>query len=430
MKNIVIVGGGAGGLELVTTLTKTLGKKGRANIILVDKSRTHVWKPLLHEVAAGVINKSSDGVDYPIHAARCGYQFQLGTLTSVEPTSKTIHLAEVMDDEGEVLLPARTLSYDILVLAFGSVSNDFGTPGVQEHCYLLDSLVQAERFHKALLNQLLKINQMPESRSALNVAIVGGGATGTELAAQLHHIANLARHYGMPEMSAKRLRLSIIEAGPRILPALPERISNSARRALHKLGIDVLENTRVAEATDKGFITSDGNRIEADLMVWAAGVKAPDFVQQWGVFEINRAQQIIVNPHLQTLLTDDIYVIGDACGFQQNDGSWVPPRAQSAHQMASTAAKNIRNQLLGKPLERYRYLDYGSLVHLSKYSTVGSLMGKLTNSAMFIEGKLARFVYVSLYNMHQFAVHGWLKGTLVLLGRKVGNIVGPKLKLH
>ncbi|WJG09819.1 NAD(P)/FAD-dependent oxidoreductase [Aliiglaciecola sp. LCG003] len=430
MQEIIVVGGGAGGLELVSKLSRTLGKAGEARITLVDLSRTHVWKPLLHEVAAGVIDKNSDGVDYGIHAVRLGYQFQLGTMNHIDHLQKTIHLDAILDDDNEVLLKERTLKYDYLVLAVGSVSNDFGTPGIAQHSYFLDSLLQAERFHKSLLNQLLKLNQQADNSSQLKIAIVGGGATGTELAAELHHVANLAKSYGMPDMSSARLSISILEAGPSILPALPQRIAHSARSALAKLGVEVLENTRVSSAEKGVFITTEQKRIEADLLVWAAGVKAPDFIQKMGIFETNRAQQVLVNEFLQSTLSPDIYVIGDCCGFKQADGSWVPPRAQSAHQMASTAANNLINSFKNKPLKGYHYVDYGSLVHLSKYSTVGSLMGSLMNSSMFIEGRLARLVYVSLYNMHQFSVHGWFKGFLVLLSRKVSNIVGSKLKLH
>lgn len=430
MQKIIVVGGGAGGLELVTKLAKTLGKQGLADITLVDRSRTHVWKPLLHEVAAGVIDKASDGVDYQVHAARHHYRFQLGNLSHIDVKNRCIRLDALYDEDGELLLPERDVSYDYLVLAIGSVSNDFGTPGVRQHCYYLDSLLQAERFHKGLLNQLLRLNQHPDKSKTLHVAIVGGGATGTELAAQLHHVANLAKAYGMPDMSAERLRVTIVEAGARILPALPERIAASAKQALTKLGIDVKEGTRVERADKQGLVTSDGSRIDAELSVWAAGVKAPDFLTQIGVFETNRAQQILVNEHLQSTVSERVFVIGDCCGFKQADDSWVPPRAQSAHQMASTAAKNISHAIAGKSLTSYRYVDYGSLVHLSKYSTVGSLMGKLSNSSMFVEGRLARLVYVSLYNMHQFSIHGWFKGLLVLMTRKVSNIVGPKLKLH
>ena len=430
MQKIVIVGGGAGGLELISRLSKTLGKKGMAEITLVDRQTTHVWKPLLHEVAAGVIDKNSDGVDYQIHAARFKYKFQLGSMSHIDPINKSIKLDSVFDSEGVLLIPERHIKYDYLVLAIGSVSNDFNTPGISEYAYFLDSLAQAERFHKALLNQLLKLNQVDDTQKTLNVAIVGGGATGTELAAQLHHIANLARSYGMPNMSAERLSISIIEAGERILPALPERIANSARGALRKLGIQVLESTRVSKAEKSGFVTNDDKLIEADLMVWAAGVKAPDFLQQLNLFETNSAQQVLVTPELKSTVDGDIYVLGDCCGFKQEDGTWVPPRAQSAHQMASLVATNLINTFKDKPLKTYTYKDYGSLVHLSKYSTVGSLMGSLSNSSMFIEGKLARLVYITLYNMHQFAVHGWFKGILVLLSRKVSNLVGTKLKLH
>lgn len=430
MQKIVIVGGGAGGLELVSKLSRKLGKRGLAHITLVDRQSTHVWKPLLHEVAAGVIDKNSDGVDYSIHAARHDYHFQLGNMSDIDRPNKLIKLDAILDEQGEIIIPSREISYDYLVLAIGSVSNDFGTPGVSEHAYLLDSLQQAERFHKALLNQLLKINQHPDLSTTLNVAIVGAGATGTELAAQLHHIANLARSYGMPQMSSKRLVISIIEAGERILPALPERIAHSAKKALTKLGIKVLEGTRITSANKQGFVTIDDELIEADLLVWAAGVKAPDFIQNLNIFETNKAQQILVNQKLQSTICEKTFVIGDCCGFKQQDGTWVPPRAQSAHQMANVAATNLINTFKSKPLVNYRYTDYGSLVHLSRYSTVGNLMGSLSNSSMFIEGRLAKLVYVSLYNMHLFAVHGWLKGLLVLLSRKLSNLVGPKLKLH
>lgn len=430
MKRIVVVGGGAGGLELVAKLSRYCRKHQSVELVLVDKVRTHVWKPLLHEVAAGVINKSSDGVDFRIHASRLGYEFQQGTLNGVDTSNKQITLDALYDEDEQLILPQRQINYDILVLAIGSVSNDFATPGVAQHSYFLDSLAQAERFHRALLNQMLRVNQPDTQQSMLKVAIVGAGATGTELAAQLHHVANLSRAYGMPAMSAKRLEIAIIEAGPRILPALPERIANAAQRALEKLGVKIMVDTKVTRAQREGFVNSQEQLIEADLMVWAAGVKASDLLKELNIFELNRSQQILVNSHLQAQNQEDIFVLGDCCACQQQDGSWVPPRAQSAHQMATLVYKNILHKLQEQPLKDYVYSDYGSLVHLSKYSTVGSLMGNLSNSSMFIEGKLARLVYTSLYSMHQVAVHGWLKGMLVMLSRKVGNFVGPKLKLH
>jgi len=429
MEQIVIIGGGAGGLELATQLGRRFGRKGKANITLVDKNRTHIWKPLLHEVATGSLDTSTDGVVYHAHAAKHGYTFQLGEFCDLDTEQKTITLAPSFDSEGDQVLPERQLSYDKLVLAIGSVSNDFGTPGVAEHCYFLDSHAQAERFHHGLINNFLRINQKASSDN-LEIAIVGGGATGVELSAELYHVADLLKSYGLPQMTAQQLKISLIEAGPRILPALPERISLSARKELVRLGVNVRESVRVASATEEGFHTADDEVIRADMMIWAAGVKAPDFVSRLGVFETSRNNQVLVQPTLQAKGFDDIWVIGDCCACEQPDGSWVPPRAQSAHQMAECVLNNLIALTKGDPQKPYIYKDHGSLVNLSRYSTVGSLMGNLTGNSMFIEGRIARFVYISLYRMHQIAIHGWPKAMLVILAEKLGKVVRPKMKLH
>lgn len=429
MKTIVIVGGGAGGLELATQLGHKYGKNKLANIILVDRNRSHIWKPLLHEVATGTLDVNTDGVEYRAHSSAHYYQFQLGTMIGLNQHSKHIKLQALIDEEGEEVLPERELMFDTLVLAVGSVSNDFGTPGVAENSYFLDSPQQAERFQRALFNKFTRMNHQ-SSDSELRLAIVGGGATGVELAAELYRVVGLLNIYGMPDMSTKRLKVDLIEAGPRILPALPEKISKAAKRELIKLGVVVQEHMRVTSADKDGFITNGDKRISADLMVWAAGIKAPEFIQKLDLFETNRSGQIIVKPTLQSNCDAKIYVIGDCCACKQLDGSWVPPRAQSAHQMASLVYKNIVLSEQGKPLRDYIYTDYGSLVNLSKYSTVGSLMGNLTKGSMFIEGRIARLIYISLYRMHLIAIHGWVKGTVGMLAHKIGRSVKPKIKLH
>ncbi|MBN7818680.1 NAD(P)/FAD-dependent oxidoreductase [Bowmanella yangjiangensis] len=429
METILIVGGGAGGLELATQLGHKLGKKKQAQIILVDKNTSHIWKPLLHEVASGSLDTSTDGVAYSAHGAKHYYQFQHGEMVGLNAQRKSVRLAAMFDEEGRLVVPERDLAYDTLIMAIGSVSNDFGTPGVADHCYFLDSPKQADKFHRSLINAFVRVNQA-DAREYLNIAIVGGGATGVELSAELYHVAALAQRYGLPQINAHRLRISLIEAGPSILPALPKRISNAVRTELVKLGVEVLENTKVASAVENGFFTAEDKTIRADLMVWAAGVKAPDFIKQLGIFELNRMQQILVTPELQAKGVDDVFVLGDCCGCQQEDGSWVPPRAQSAHQMASLIAANILRRRAGKAMKAYHYKDHGSLVNLSRYSTVGNLMGNLTGNSLFIEGRIARFVYISLYRMHQVAIHGWLKGMLMILVEKINRAVRPKLKLH
>ena len=405
MQKIVVVGGGAGGLELVSRLSRTLGRKNEAEITLVDRSRTHIWKPLLHEVAAGVIDKHSDGVDYAIHAAAHHYRFQLGSMCAIDAEAKTITLAPLFDDEGVSILPERKIPYDQLVLAIGSVSNDFNTPGIKEHCYFLDSNQQAERFQHTLLDSFTRLHQDDNQQQSLNIAIVGGGATGVELSAELYHVSDLLKLYGLTNMTAKRLHIHLIEAGPRILPALPERIASSAKRELLKLGVNVRENTQVKAATENGFITKDDEHIDANIMLWAAGVKAPDFIKEIGIFELTRSNQIQVNQFLQSSVDENIYVLGDCCAFTQADGMQVPPRAQSAHQMAQCVEKNLIATIKQQALSKFVYSDHGSLVNLSRYSTVGNLMGNLTSSSFFVEGKIARFVYLSLYRMHQQAIH-------------------------
>lgn len=428
MQTIVIVGGGAGGLELASQLGRKLGKRKKADIVLVDRNSAHIWKPLLHEVATGSLDTGTDGVVYRAHGAKHGYRFVLGNFEGVDNTKKTIRLSATFDEDGNPLMPVREINYDVLVMAIGSVSNDFGTPGVKDHCYFLDSQAQAERFHKALLNHFMRIDQ--DLDGVLNVAIVGAGATGVELSAELHHVTELLKDYGMPNMTPKQLKITLIEAGPRILPALPERISNSAKRELSRLGVEVKENTRIQEATTEGFVTSEGNVIKADLMLWSAGVKAPDFVADLELFELNRANQVLVKPTLESTVDENIYVIGDCCGFLQENGKWVPPRAQSAHQMASTVQRNILLKRNNKAPKPFAYKDHGSLVTLSRYSTVGSLMGNLTSKSMFVEGHLARLMYVSLYRMHQIAIHGFSKAAMVYVAETISKVVRPKMKLH
>ena len=426
--NILVVGGGAGGLELVTQLGHRYKRNPDVTVTLVDQKRSHIWKPLLHEVATGSLDPSTDAVVYHAHAVKHHYEFQLGSFCGMDSDNQTITLAETYDDNGDTILPERHLPYDTLILAIGSVSNDFNTPGVAEHCYFLDTAMQAERFHNSLINNFMRINQ--QDHGVLNISIVGGGATGVELSAELHNVTDMLSSYGLPNMTGQQLKITLIEAGPRILPALPERISASARDELSELGVDVAENTLIQSATKEGFTTADGELIEADMMIWAAGVKAPDFIADLYKFELTKTNQVLVKSTLQSTLHDNIFVIGDCCACEQEDGSWVPPRAQSAHQMATLVKKNIKLQMQDKPLLSYVYKDHGSLVNLSRYSTVGSLMGNLTKNSMFIEGKIARIVYISLYRMHQIAIHGFFKAMLVYIAEKVSKVVRPKMKLH
>jgi len=430
MEKIVIVGGGAGGLELATQLGHKLGRKKKAEIILVDRNHSHLWKPLLHEVATGSMDEGIDALSYLAHARNHGFQFQLGSLTQINRDTKTIELAEIRDAEGGLLVPQRELAYDRLVMALGSTSNDFGTPGVKDHCIFLDNPHQARRFHNEMLNLFLRFSASEGQLQKVNIAIVGGGATGVELSAELYNAVKQLHSYGYKGLDSNALNVTLVEAGERILPALPPRISAAAHQELSKLGVRVLTQTMVTSAAANGLNTKGGEFIEADLMVWAAGIKAPDFMKEIGGLETNRINQLVVKETLQTTLDDDIYAIGDCASCALPGGGFVPPRAQSAHQMASRALENILAQRKGKPLKAYVYKDHGSLVSLSRFSTVGSLMGNLMRGSMMVEGRIARFVYISLYRMHQIALHGYFKTGLMMLVGSLNRVLRPRLKLH
>ncbi len=430
---IVVVGGGAGGLELVRKLGARYGRKSH-DIILVEKNRTHIWKPLLHEVAAGSLDANLDEVGYRSHCHRWGYRFFCGTFAGIDRRSREVIMAPLLDEDGSELIGEHRIRYDYLVLALGAVSNDFGTLGVGRNSLMLDSRASADRFRNKLLNHCLRVSQAmradPAADAHVRVVVVGGGATGVELSAELYNAAGGLRHYGLEVFDESRLAITLIEAGPRILPALPERLADAARRELETLGVRILTDVRVIEAEPQAIVTDSGERIEADLQVWAAGVKGAIPPDMDGL-ELSRSSQLVVGPSLQTSRDERIFAIGDCCWFVPEGGERpVPPRAQAAHQMASAAFDNLDRIQKGKPLRPFVYKDHGSLVSLSRFSTVGSLMGNLVGGRMAIEGRLARFVYKSLYRMHVIAVHGWLKGLVLLAVGRVNTIIRPRLKLH
>ena len=228
-----------------------------------------------------------------------------------------------------------------------------------------------------------------------------------------------------------RLDVTLLEAGPRILPALPEDLSQAATDELEAIGVHVLTRRQVTEITDEGIATSDGTFIPADLRVWAAGVKGPDFLQGIGGLETTPGNQLVVTSTMQTTRDERILAIGDCARFVPEGADRpIPPRAQAAHQMASTAYHNLCALIAGRKLRGFVYQDKGSLVSLSRYSTVGSLMGNLVGGRMAVEGRIARIIYVSLYGMHLVAIHGWLKGVALVAMGRINQVIRPRLKLH
>lgn len=431
---VVVVGGGAAGLELVTALGNTLGKSGRASVTLVERSRSHIWKPLLHSVAAGSLDRAEHELNYLAQAHWHNFTYRLGELTGLDRAAKRVHLGPIFDDEGREVTPNRSLDYDTLVLAVGSVTNDFGTPGAAQFAVPLETADQASRFNRRLINACLRANTQPEPvrPGQLHVAIIGAGATGTELAAELHRTVRSVVAHGLDRINPEQdIRIVLVEAAPRILPALPEKISAATHDLLTQLGVDVRTGTRVSEVRADGICMADGGFIPAELVVWAAGVKGPDVLAQLDGLEINRANQLVVEQTLQTTRDADIFAIGDCCSCPRPGfDAPVPPRAQAAHQMASHMIRQITSRLAGKPLDPFVYRDFGSLVSLGKYSTVGSLMGFIVGGSLFVEGYFARLMYRSLYKMHQSALHGHVPTFWRTVTGLFSTRVTPSVKLH
>jgi NADH dehydrogenase len=431
---IVVVGGGAGGLELVTRLGRRLGRRGKAHVTLIDRSRTHLWKPLLHEIAAGSMDLGMQEIEYLAQAHWHDFTFRLGGLIGIDRTRRTVRVARYLDDEGREVLPEREFGYDTLVIAIGSLTNDFGTRGVKAHAIQLETPEQADRFHARLVNACLRANTQkgPLLPGQLNVAIIGAGATGTELAAELHKTTRQLVAFGLDRIDPdKDVKIHLIEAAPRILPALPERLSEGAAKLLSELKVQVHTGAPVTEVTANGVTLAGGRLIPAELVVWAAGIKAPDLLKDIAGLETNKLNQLVVRPTLQTTRDDAIFAMGDcaACPWPGHKGN-VPPRAQAAHQQASHLAKQIPRRIAGLPLKEWCYRDFGSLVSLGEYSTVGNLMGKLVGGNLFIEGWFAGLMYKSLYKMHQLALHGPTKVALDTVARVITRRTEPVVKLH
>jgi len=434
LHRIVIVGGGAGGLELATRLGDKLGHRRKADITLIDKARTHLWKPLLHEIAAGSMDLGHHELDYLAQAHWHHFNYRSGEMIGLNRFRREVQVGSVVEENGTEVTPARSYQYDTLVLALGSLTNDFGTPGVVEHAVRLETPEQAARFHRGLVNACIRAQSQTEplKPGQLQVVIIGAGATGVELAAELHKTTRDLVAFGLDRINPdKDITLYVIEAADRILPALPRRISDAAADLLRKLGVRVYTSARVAAVMPNAIKLADGRTIAAELVVWAAGVMAPAVLKNIDGLETNAINQLVVRQTLQTTRDDNIFAIGDcaACPWPEKAAT-VPPRAQAAHQQAAHLYKQLQRQLAGRLVKPWHYRDLGSLVSLGEYSTVGSLMGKLVGRSLFLEGYFARVMYVSLYKMHEYKLHGFIKVALDTVVRLITRRTEPQVKLH
>jgi len=201
-------------------------------------------------------------------------------------------------------------------------------------------------------------------------------------------------------------------------------------KTLTELGVEVLTGERAVEVTARGVRTADGREVTSDFTVWAAGIRCADVLRDLDGLESNRLNQLVVRATLQATRDDDVFAFGDCAAAPWKDGRTVPPRAQAAHQQSSLLAKTFGRRLAGKPALAFRYRDFGSLVSLGKYQTVGTLMGFVSGGKLNLEGWLAKMFYLSLYRMHVWALHGFWRMALDTLAGMIRRRTQPKVKLH
>lgn len=425
LHHIVIVGGGAGGLELATQLGDTLGKSKKAKITLVDQKLTHIWKPLLHEIAAGTMNVNDEATNYYAHSAKHHYEFVLGRLEQVNNSDKKIVLAKPQGSKYESSSETITLTYDTLILSVGSVSNDFNTQGVSEYCHFLDTPQQAEIFQQDLLHLYLDA-QNQESDRELHIGIIGAGATGVELAAELVQAKQNFYKYGLNKINPQKVVISLIEGADRILPALSEKMAEHSLNQLERMKVNVLTAKRVEKVDAQHIYFNDGSSIPAELKVWAAGIKTPKVIQELEGFSKDRMGRIEVYATLQTKADPNVFALGDCahCVLDAREQA-LGPRAQVASQQAAFMVDAMNARISGKQQPMFVFSDKGSLVSLSENKAVGELLGQVN-----VQGFVAKSMYVSLYRLHQATIYGYAHAGLLTAKDFVARKIAPKIKLH
>lgn len=423
--HIVIVGGGAGGLELATQLGDSFAKSKKVKITLVDQKLTHIWKPLLHEIAAGTMNPSDEETNYYAHAAKHHYEFVLGKLVDVVAEHKQIQLSKTQNSKYDAATEQFSLQYDTLILAVGSISNDFNTQGVKDFCHYLDSRQQAEIFQQDLLHLYLDAQNKNIDRD-LHIAIIGAGATGVELAAELVEAKQNFYKYGLNKIDPNRVKITLIEGAERILPVLSEKMAEHATQQLKHMKIDVLTGKRVEKVDATKVYFSDQSEINAELKVWAAGIKTPKVIANLNGFDKDRMGRLHVYATLQTKSDPNIFAFGDCahCILDAREAA-LAPRAQVASQQAQFLVSAMQARVHHRSQPMFQFSDKGSLVSLSKNKAVGELLGQVN-----VQGFIAKSMYVSLYRLHQATIYGYAHAGLLTVKDFVTRKLTPKIKLH
>jgi NADH dehydrogenase len=326
-----------------------------AHVTVVDRHNFQTFLPLLYQVSTAGL--AADHVAHPVRGAlrKTGVQFRMGSPISVDHKNKTIKL-----DSSEVL------EFDQLVVALGSVTADFGIPGVAEHALGMKSVREALLIRAEVMRRFEDLCRF-EDDTIFSISVVGGGPTGVEMAGAFAELVRGPLKNDQAHAAA-HIRINLIEAGARILPMFSEKLSARAKKDLEKLGVNVCLNTAVAELKPRSIIVKDGDAIPSEMTIWAAGVKGEP-----GGATLNLpliSSRIDVDETLQVKNYPGIFAIGDISGFVGKDGGFLPMVAPVAMQQGRFIAKQIKRLANGQSLEAFKYIDKGSMATIGRHKAV------------------------------------------------------------
>ena len=346
---VVILGGGFGGLAAARALYKD------ADVTVVDRHNYQTFLPLLYQVSTAGL--AADHVAYPIRGAlrKTSVKFRMASPINIDHRNKEVKL-----DSSEIL------KFDQLIVALGSVSADFGIPGVKEFSLGMKSVSEALTIRAEIMRRFEDLCRF-EDDTKFSVTVIGGGPTGVEMAGA---IAELIRGPLKSDQAqvAKNINVTLIEAGPRLLPPFAPSLSARTKKDLEKLGVKVLLNTAVKELAHRKIFLKDGTTLQSEVTIWAAGVKGADAMKDLNLpIEANR---VAVEPTMQVKNYPNLWALGDIAGAKGKDGSPLPMVAPVAIQQGKFIAKQIKRISQNKKLEHFKYLDKGSMATIGRNKAV------------------------------------------------------------
>jgi len=374
---VVIVGAGFAGLTALHRLAKS-----KMRVTLVDRNPYSTFQPLLYQVATAGL--TSADVAYPTWTAahRTRTEFRMGEVTSIDAVSRQVLLAD-----------GAVLDYDYLMLATGVSAAFFGVEGAEEHSFSLYTRHDAIILRNRLMAELEK-RSVPGNDADLSVTIVGGGATGVELAGTIAELRNIALPASFPAIEPQRIGITLIELGPALLGPFDARLRDYARRQLIERGVDVKLGTKIERVYPGKVQLSDGSTLSSDMTVWAAGVAGPEWIGKLGL-PIGHGGRVLTEPDLRVTGHERIFAAGDI-GIM--DGQPLPQLAQPAIQQGRHVAEQIARIESGQPSQPFSYKDKGNMATIGHRSAVVELPKRIK-----VRGTLAWFAWLGL---HLFYLHG------------------------